>query len=299
MGKIIDLTGRRFGRLVVIERTNEKAGRNYKWLCLCDCGTYKTIRGSGLTHGEALSCGCLHGDVMRATNTIDIVGMRFERLLVVGKQIINNKTTWICQCDCGNTIYSTTGRLKTGNTKSCGCLKRGVISKKHTVDLTGMRFGRLYVVSRSDKKNKNQRVEWKCVCDCGSIVSINSKYLISGDTKSCGCLSESWIASELKKYFLKNHGAKLEYKELINPHTGKYLPYDIYIPHGIYIEVQGIQHYEKNHFKQSKDDFSESIVRDYLKKQHAEQNGIFIAIDLREERTVEEWIRYIEEIICQ
>ena len=55
----IDLTGQRFGRLVVLERAeNDKRG-NAKWLCQCDCGNKKIIMGQSLRAGKTRSCGCL------------------------------------------------------------------------------------------------------------------------------------------------------------------------------------------------------------------------------------------------
>ncbi len=63
MGKVIDLTGQRFGRLVVIERAeNDKRGRA-RWVCRCDCGEQKTISGHNLRNGRARSCGCLQKEV--------------------------------------------------------------------------------------------------------------------------------------------------------------------------------------------------------------------------------------------
>ena len=59
MGKLIDLTGRRFGRLTVIQRSeNGKDGRA-KWLCVCDCGCSTIVRGDRLRSGKTTSCGCL------------------------------------------------------------------------------------------------------------------------------------------------------------------------------------------------------------------------------------------------
>lgn len=54
-----DLTGKRFGRLLVIKRvgTNPK-NRQYIWLCKCDCGNYKEALTSYLTTGDTSSCGC-------------------------------------------------------------------------------------------------------------------------------------------------------------------------------------------------------------------------------------------------
>ena len=59
MGHIKDLTGKRFGRLIVICIGNRLPGRNYAWLCLCSCGNYKIVRGTCLKTGDTKSCGCL------------------------------------------------------------------------------------------------------------------------------------------------------------------------------------------------------------------------------------------------
>ena len=54
--KFSDLTGRRFGRLTVL---NIIRGKKIRWRCLCDCGTFTTSRTSHLKDGGAQSCGCL------------------------------------------------------------------------------------------------------------------------------------------------------------------------------------------------------------------------------------------------
>lgn len=60
MGKVIDLTGQRFGRLVVIERAG-KIGSHISWICQCDCGNItKPISGNNLKKGHVKSCGCLY-----------------------------------------------------------------------------------------------------------------------------------------------------------------------------------------------------------------------------------------------
>jgi 5-methylcytosine-specific restriction endonuclease McrA len=59
-GPKLDITGRRFGKLVVKEVTDTKTkdGR-YRWLCLCDCGKEKLVAGTHLKNGSVKSCGCL------------------------------------------------------------------------------------------------------------------------------------------------------------------------------------------------------------------------------------------------
>lgn len=59
MSKLIDLSGKRFGKLVVIERA-ENVGKGIAvWKCLCDCGNVTYVRGSNLKGGAVKSCGCL------------------------------------------------------------------------------------------------------------------------------------------------------------------------------------------------------------------------------------------------
>lgn len=63
--KAIDLTGQRFGKLVVLRKLTEKNGQNYLWLCQCDCGSLVKSKSGRLRDGDLKSCGCLrekHGD---------------------------------------------------------------------------------------------------------------------------------------------------------------------------------------------------------------------------------------------
>lgn len=54
-----DLVGSRFGRLTVRERSGSDARRNPRWLCECECGKRKVVRGDHLLSGRTASCGCL------------------------------------------------------------------------------------------------------------------------------------------------------------------------------------------------------------------------------------------------
>lgn len=54
-------------------------------------------------------------------------------------------------------------------------------------DLTGLRFGRLAVVVRSENSSQGQ-ARWLCVCDCGGERVVASSLLRKGKVKSCGCL---------------------------------------------------------------------------------------------------------------
>lgn len=62
MGRFIDLTGQKFGRLTVVERHPENKKTNAQWHCICDCGNVVIVASQHLRRGESKSCGCLHDE---------------------------------------------------------------------------------------------------------------------------------------------------------------------------------------------------------------------------------------------
>lgn len=62
--KAVDICGKRFGRLVVIERAADLSPRNARWLCQCDCGKTAVVQGGTLKNGSQQSCGCYQRDVV-------------------------------------------------------------------------------------------------------------------------------------------------------------------------------------------------------------------------------------------
>lgn len=140
MSKLIDRTGQRFGKLVVVGRDASRKNRVY-WLCRCDCGTIKSVESYKLRTGNTTSCGC----EQYRRNYRDLSGQRFGMLTVKrrveNKQ--NGKVLYRCQCDCGNTIDVCYGSLVSGDRKCCGCVD---LRTKH-----GQCNTRLYGVWRSMK----------------------------------------------------------------------------------------------------------------------------------------------------
>lgn len=58
--------------------------------------------------------------------TIDVTGQRFGRLLAVERRGVDKSraAAWLCRCDCGSTVVVSGYKLRDGNNKSCGCMRR-------------------------------------------------------------------------------------------------------------------------------------------------------------------------------
>jgi hypothetical protein len=57
--KILEMSGLRFGRLLVVSIDKLNKGKRIKWICQCDCGNETSVDGSKLRAKETRSCGCL------------------------------------------------------------------------------------------------------------------------------------------------------------------------------------------------------------------------------------------------
>lgn len=117
---------------------------------------------------------------------IDLAGQRFGRLTVLqraGSDAYNN-AMWLCRCDCGNEKAIAGVSLRSGATRSCGCLHQEMPTLR--VDITGQRFGRLLAIKRSGT-SKSKLSLWLCHCDCGKEIIADIHSLRKGNTTSCGC----------------------------------------------------------------------------------------------------------------
>lgn len=115
----------------------------------------------------------------------DLTGQRFGRLVALEPtdKRSSGRVVWRCACDCGRECEVTGAALVAGNTKSCGCLRNDARRN----DLAGKKFGRLTAIEPTDKRVGNAIV-WRCQCECGNTCEVPSRSLISGNTRSCGCL---------------------------------------------------------------------------------------------------------------
>lgn len=120
----------------------------------------------------------------------NLTGQRFGRLTVLEKApSVGRNGRWLCSCECGQETIAETTRLKSGKTRSCGCLKIALN------DLTGQRFGRLVATSRAPNVGKSGKVTaWNCRCDCGAATIVPGDSLKRGASQSCGCLNKERVA---------------------------------------------------------------------------------------------------------
>ncbi|WP_304479866.1 hypothetical protein [uncultured Dubosiella sp.] len=117
--------------------------------------------------------------------SVDLSGKKFGKLTVIQKTDTKRKGSylWLCQCECGQTILLESYKIRRELVKSCGCSRKG----KNTKDLKGKKIGRLTVLKRLEEK-KGSCYLWLCQCDCGRTTEASYNDLVSGNTRSCGCL---------------------------------------------------------------------------------------------------------------
>ncbi len=185
----LNLENKIFGRLTVI--SPENTGKRTAWLCQCSCGKSKVVLTQLLVSGKTSSCGCFRKECLAKKNAkraYSLIGSTFGKLTVVEKTgAAESGIVWGCVCECGNRIEVTTGRLTTGNNRSCGCYKSETLKEKHKKenDISHQHFGYLSVTSSSEVFN-GQRY-WLCLCDCGQYTKATTGQLNAGHRTSCGC----------------------------------------------------------------------------------------------------------------
>jgi hypothetical protein len=114
----------------------------------------------------------------------DITGQQFGQWTVIAYAPIRSRTVfWRCRCTCGVEKEVSSGSLKTGQSKSCGC--------RNIPRLIGQKFGRLLVLKdlgfRLLPNRKNRSHFYLCLCDCGVEKELIAGDISCGNTKSCGC----------------------------------------------------------------------------------------------------------------
>lgn len=212
-----DLTNKRQGSITFLKPAEKRNGRLY-WWALCDCGEIFSLRAD--SHAEGCST-CSHktgGEKTKNKLIKDLTGQKFGKLTVISltDQHKNNHIVWHCKCDCGNEIDVIGASLISGNTKSCGCVKKETSNfVQLKANLTGQKFGYLTVLRQTDQRQYG-KIIWECQCECGNIIYLNTGRLTSGNDTSCGCKKNSLGASKINQIlkdnninFIKQYGIEL------------------------------------------------------------------------------------------
>ena len=201
MPRVRDLTGEKFGRLTVLEKTKERQNGYVVWRCRCDCGNEAFADTKRLLRGSVTDCGCIpKKDARRGKTAEDLTGCVFGELTVVERtENRGGRTCWRCRCSCGAETEATAHDLKAGKVKSCGGKPHRV--GRNRVDLRDKKFGRLTALYPTERRDRKGSVYWHCACDCGRMAEITEWALVSGSRRSCGCLK----SENQKKIFQRLH----------------------------------------------------------------------------------------------
>ena len=219
--------------------------------------------------------------IKKPSRIIDIKGQTYNHLEVlyyVGSK--NKRSEWLCKCNnCGKYVVVDSHNLRSGHTKSCGCL----ISEKLRKDKVGKQYGYLKVLKYDCSKNESPYYIVECK-NCGRVYSANG-YAIEKQY-SCGCISSKSsdvIFKTLKSSKIKYISNVTREKTFDDCIFKNKLKFDFYIKNNmgddILIEYDGQQHEKPIKFNSKKSetdmykDFISQQVRDWYKDYYCITNN--------------------------
>lgn len=203
------------------------------------------------------------------------VGNRYSRLTVLSRAENNRHgdAQWLCECNCGNHKIILGRSLRSGNTKSCGCLNKEQARQlgfNNTADLLGKRFGSLLVIRRHPG-NKQEIGVWECVCDCGAHAFARTEQLHYQEMQSCGCVKSKGEREIAQLLFENRVNFEREYTvDTLRSESGRLLRFDFAIFKDknllALIEYDGKQHFEMTGWDNSREDLQKRRQHDAQKK---------------------------------
>ena len=207
----------------------------------------------------------------------DLTGQRFGRWTVINitdKRTSSRGIIWHCKCDCGTEKDVDGYLLRSGQSKSCGCLQKELAAeqaKKGRIDLTGQRFGKLVALYPIYSGDKNIHTKWHCKCDCGNECDIDMGNLRAGKSQSCGC-TQSKQEENIIKLLIQNN-ISFEYQYRFNDCIEK--EFDFYINNQYLLEFDGQQHFKyTNSGWDTKEHFIRTHKNDLIKNKFCFDNNI-------------------------
>lgn len=249
----------------------------------CSCGTIMELTVTDVTKGIKKDCGCMHRKRLDAKiieqykHLINTTINGWTILEIIPPNEECKKTCALCRCKCGTIKKVRMCYLLDGRSKDCGCGRKAMLRETRTKNLVGQRFGKLVVLELLEESNKFSRRQYRCKCDCGNEVIVQSSCLIGGHTKSCGCLI-SYYNMYIDQFLNKNNINHIsEYPVVID---GVRYRYDFYLPeYNLFIEYDGQQHYQPMRFygsdeKRNQDLLKKTQKHDAIKNKYCEDNHI-------------------------
>ena len=212
--KYDNMTGKKFGRLLVLERVEKEASyasRCHRYLCRCECGETIVVNGNSLRSGHTTSCGCSR----KLSRIVDLTGQKFGKLTVIKlaeEKIQNDRALWVCQCECGNIIKIDSHQLK--KRVSCGCVKTShgeELVEKLLVSI-GADYKRQYKFE--DCKNKRVLPFDYAVFDAGQLICLiefqgDIHYTVTGGWNTEERFNEQQKRDKIKREYCQNNNIKL------------------------------------------------------------------------------------------
>ena len=223
---------------------------------------------------------------------VDLTGQKFGRwtvLNITDKRTKNRSIIWHCKCQCGNEKDVDSYTLRSGQSKSCGCLNKEKAAQRcrqTRLDLTGKRFGKLVALYPIYSGLKNEHTKWHCKCDCGNECDIDMGNLRSGKSQSCGCV-QSKQEERIIKLLTKNQilfNYQYQFDDLLNK------KFDFYVNNSYIIEFDGSQHFKyTNTGWDTKEHFERTHKNDLIKNKYCFEHNIpLIRIPYNAEYTFED-----------
>ena len=215
---------------------------------------------------------------------VDLVGKKFGYLTVVS--INEDKSTnamkyWDCKCECGNIACVQGGRLKNGDTTSCGCHKYDYLKILHQKNITqldkGSKYGEWEVIERDNYLSSKRGMSYYvCKCSCGTVKSVKSDPLLSGRSTSCGCIKSK--GEKKINAILKSFGIDFEKQKTFSGCVDKIpLRFDFYIPSlDMCIEYNGVQHYSVGCGWNTEEKLLNTKRHDNIKRVFCSSNNIIL-----------------------
>lgn len=269
-----DYTGVKFGRLIVKEMLyNYGINNRTHCKCICDCGNECIVDAGSLISGKTKSCGCLEKESRyNRKHYKDLSNIIFGYVVPIKMLYIDNggHAIWMCKCDCGNIIKTSSNNLLSGKTTSCGCRHY----ESNAIDLTGKKFGKLTAKYYIRGNGKTKR-KWFCECECGNSTIVCTWDLIRENTLSCGCMKQSHMELYIENLLTENNIDFIQQCRFDNCRNVRSLPFDFYLPdYKVCIEYDGKQHFEPVDFFGGQKAFEQRKINDNMKTNYCLENGI-------------------------